>query len=247
MVYKVFRISLLKLSYLLFFLLFFSGIFNAVDIQDNLYLLEKDYLLLKNQFEGYFLDFPEIDFILLDYNDLSQYQTIIEKYDSLPRLEVVSVNDSFQIPDFFLDGYTVDFNSLTISKKETLLRVFQKNNIEEYLYVEYYLSDLNLYYDFSKEIISSSDSLKSFNTFYIIDKNLSYLTKDLSKSYSPFKISKKEIVIIEKKDYTLLYFFIIVIVLLLIYFYKYFKENPTFSKKIKKRIRNLILKIINKN
>ncbi|NCP72027.1 hypothetical protein GW835_01375 [archaeon] len=243
--------SLFKQSYfcilIFIFFLFFTPFIYASDFESNLYLLEKDYNLLKNEFNNYLLDFPLIDFSIIDANDSLRYEQILKEYDSLPELKIISEKEISLKKDLNISGYTQLYDSLNISKKEIHLRVISKKDYQDYLFVTYSLHDLNVYYDFPKDIIKTNSVFsESLNKFYIIDRNFSYLTDDFSQSYLPFRLEKIVVYKEEEKDYTLVYFFVIVFLLFIIYSYNYCKNNPNFKNKLKRNIRKIILKIYKK-
>jgi hypothetical protein len=248
---KDFLNSLFKQSYFLIllfiFILFFIPLVTANDLETNLYLLEKDYNLLKNEFDQYLLDFPIIDFSITDSNDFIRYEQILKEYNSLPKLEIIYEKEINLKKDLNISGYTQIYDSSNILKKETHLRVISKEENKDYLFVTYSLKDLNVYYDFPKNIIKTNSVFsESLNNFYLIDRNFSYLTDDFSQSYLPFRLEKIVVYNEEKKDYTLVYFFIIVFLLFIIYSYKYCKKNLNFKNKLKRSVRKIINKIYKK-
>jgi hypothetical protein len=127
---KDFLNSLFKQSYfhilLFIFILFFIPLVTANDLETNLYLLEKDYNLLKNEFDQYLLDFPIIDFSITDANDFIRYEQILKEYNSLPKLEIIYEKEINLKKDLNISGYTQIYDSSNILKKETHLRVISK-------------------------------------------------------------------------------------------------------------------------
>lgn len=258
MINKDLKKSLLKLSFILFFLfLFISFSFSqeASFQKDAVYLLEKEYNILKNNFEKYLLPFPKINFF---FSNSLEYQEILNNYSSLPSLEVI---DSYFTENTFKDlnlleyDFTTDSNLL--KKSITYLKINDHNFSKEYIFleIEIYNKDLKVIDVFDSKYILSSD--KNINRL-TIDKEYLLYTEDqsflLSKdakgyAFKPFLISKKELIIediFEEKDNTLLYFLLLVVILFLIYFTIYYKKGLLFKKilkNVKKEIRKTILKI----
>jgi len=227
---KDLNLSLLRLSFIFFFLLLSTSFLFSEDFsskQEYVYLLEKDYLSLKSNFEKYLLPFPDIDF---NFVSLDDYLRIINDYSNLPKLSIKNISFSeHSLSDVNLSDYDVDYNFGEVIKKEILLEINDQNFIEEYIFLEITVFNKSKIID----VIDKSYILKSdgeVNTIFIdkkeylqYDKNQSFLlsSEALDYGFKPLLIYKKEInptkVIEPEKDNSFFMFLIVVFCLFICY------------------------------